>query len=71
MIIPTINKIFTAIMIILGLYMNAKFLWMCIYQFKYGSDYGGRYIQGLITKEEKEELKKGFKWANIIKRELR
>lgn len=53
--------IFTAIMIILGLFLISKYMWMVIYQIKYGSDYGERYIKGLISKEEKEELKRRFK----------
>jgi hypothetical protein len=49
---------FIAIILILSLIMLAKFAWMCIYQFRYGKDYGERYIKGLISKEEKEELKR-------------
>lgn len=60
--IPTIDKFFTGFFIILGMWAVSKYLWMCIYQIKYGDDYGEKYIKGLISKEEKQELKKHCKW---------
>jgi len=65
MIIPTIDKFFTAIIIIIGFWMVAKFFWMVIYQYKYNNDYGERYIKGLISKEEKKELKRRYKNGGI------
>lgn len=57
----TFYNIFQAIMIILGFWLDAKLMWMCIYQYRYGGNYGERYIKGLIPKEEKELLKRRVK----------
>jgi hypothetical protein len=57
----TLYGLFQAFFIMCGMWVNAKLLWMLIYQIKYGKDYGERYIRGLISKEEKAELKRNFK----------
>lgn len=56
---PDVWSYIQAFWIIAGIWVTSKLFWMCVYQIKYGGDYGERYMQGLITKEEKEDLKNG------------
>jgi hypothetical protein len=57
----TFYNLFTALSVIAGMWLLSKLMWMCVYQLKYGGEYGERYYKGLISKEEKEELKRRFK----------
>jgi hypothetical protein len=59
--ILTIDKIAVGFVIALGIWLTSKYFWMCVYQFKYGGNYGERYIKNQISKEEKQELKQGVK----------
>ena len=42
--IPSLSNFFAAIMIILGMYMNAKLFWMVVYEWRYGK--GEEYLRG-------------------------
>jgi hypothetical protein len=64
---PSWDKILTALVIMAGLYMVARFYQMCKYQFLYGEDFGIRHLRGEISKEEKEYLKRNFSWRNRLK----
>lgn len=54
---PPLMNYIHAFFIIGGLWLVSKMFWMCVYQWRYGGDYGDRYIKGLITDEEKIKLK--------------
>jgi len=41
---PSLYNYFQAIMIIAGMYVNAKLFWMVVYEFKYGT--GEEYLIG-------------------------
>jgi hypothetical protein len=62
-IFPPLNNIIGAIIITLAVYVFIiPYFWMLYYEVVYGEGYGERYIKGLISKEEKQELRKhGFK----------
>lgn len=55
---PSPYKLFSAFWIIAGFWLIGKLYWMTIYQWRYGEDYGERYITGKISKEEKERLRR-------------
>ncbi len=46
-----------ALFIILGIWLDSKLFWMCIYQLRYGGNTGELYITGRLTKEDKDRLK--------------
>jgi len=51
---PSINKLFIAFCIILGLWFCSKYFWMVIYQWRYGL--GDEYLRGELSKQDKIDL---------------
>jgi hypothetical protein len=65
--IPPLTSWINAIFISGGFWLISKYANMVIYQFKYGGDYGLKYLRGEITKEEKKDLKLKFSWKKRLK----
>lgn len=65
--IPPIEIWIQAIFISGSIWLLSKYANMVIYQFKYGEDYGLKYLKGEITKEEKQDLRLKFSWKRRLK----
>jgi hypothetical protein len=55
---PSYPQIFTALMVLLGIYAIGKFFWMLVYEIRFGL--GDEYISGKLSKQEKEWLKEKY-----------
>jgi hypothetical protein len=52
--LPSIDKLFTAFFIIMGIWVIAKYFWMVVYEVRYGL--GDEYIRGELSKQDKIDL---------------